>query len=87
MGNRLILSQIFTMKKSFLLIAFCCLYTIGQAQKEDKKLKALIETAISGFQGDIGIYIQHLKKNKYVAVNADTIFPTASIVKVPILVV
>lgn len=86
MGNRLILSQIFTMKKSFLLIAFCCLYTIGQAQKEDKKLKALIETAISGFQGDIGIYIQHLKKNKYVAVNADTIFPTASIVKVPILV-
>lgn len=56
------------------------------AQKEDKKLKALIEQETKSFRGDIGIYVHHLGKNKEVAILADTVFPTASIVKVPILV-
>lgn len=56
------------------------------AQKEDKKLKALIEQETQNFQGDIGIYVHHLAKNKAVTIYADTVFPTASIVKVPILV-
>jgi len=55
------------------------------AQKEDKKLKALIEQETKNFRGDIGIYVHHLGKNKEVAILADTVFPTASIVKVPIL--
>ena len=56
------------------------------AQKHDKKLEEKIQKEISNFKGDIGIYVHHLKKNKSVAIHADTIFPTASIVKVPILV-
>ena len=44
-----------------------------------------MQDAISGFNGDIGIYVKSLKTGKTVSINADTIFPTASIVKVTIL--
>lgn len=67
-----------------LLLLLLPLFTF--AQKEDKKLKALIEQETKNFHGDIGIYVHHLGKNKEVAILADTVFPTASIVKVPILV-
>ena len=56
------------------------------AQNVDKKLSKEVGNAIKGFNGTIGIYIKNLKNNKTVSVNADTIFPTASIVKIPILV-
>ncbi len=56
-----------------------------QAQKTDKKLQSKIENLIKGFNGDIGIYIHDLKHNTIATVNADTIFPTASIVKISIL--
>lgn len=55
------------------------------AQKTDQKLKKQIEEIIKGFNGDIGIYVKSLKTGKIVAINADTVFPTASMVKVPIL--
>lgn len=56
------------------------------AQKTDKKLQRQIEALIKGFQGDIGVYVKNLKNNKTVSINADTIFPTASMVKIPILI-
>jgi beta-lactamase class A len=56
-----------------------------QAQKSDKELQQQIESVIQGFKGDIGIYVKSLKTNKVAAIYADTIFPTASIVKVAIL--
>lgn len=65
----------------FLLAALC-----GFSQKTDDRLETAIKKEIAVFQGDIGVYVHHLKKNKVVAINADTLFPTASIVKVPILV-
>ncbi|HET6723929.1 MAG TPA: serine hydrolase, partial [Chitinophagaceae bacterium] len=55
-------------------------------QKVDNKLQKKIEEAIKGFNGDIGIYVKNLRTGKTASLNADTIFPTASIVKVPILV-
>lgn len=55
------------------------------SQKPDRKLQAKLEDAIKGFNGDIGIYAKSLKTGKTVAINADTVFPTASIVKVSIL--
>lgn len=70
-------------------ILFICLL-IGciqsNAQKTDKKLQQQIETLIQGFRGDIGVYVHDLKKNKIAAVHADTVFPTASMVKVPIMI-
>ena len=59
---------------------------ISSSQKIDKKLQSQMEEAIKGFNGDIGIYVQNLRTGKTIAINADTVFPTASIVKVPILI-
>lgn len=58
----------------------------GQNQKEDKALSRKLRSLVSGFQGDVGIYVEHLKTGKMAAVNADTIFPTASMIKVPITI-
>jgi beta-lactamase class A len=55
-------------------------------QKTEKKFQANIEKAIKGFNGDVGIYVKNIRTGKTVLINSDTIFPTASIVKVPILV-
>src|SRR4030095_12920585 len=73
------------MKKIFFL--FLCLNAMGFlfGQRTDNKLQKKVEEAIQGFNGDIGIYIKSLHTGKIVSINADTIFPTASIVKVPIL--
>ena len=60
--------------------------TFSQALKEDLKLKAKLQELTKGFNGDVGIYVRHLKTNKFVAINADTVFPTASMIKIPIMV-
>ena len=68
------------------LLFLCLLFPVmAIAQKTDKKLQLQIENLIKGFKGDIGIYVHDLKHNKIVAINPDTIFPTASIVKISIL--
>ena len=54
--------------------------------KTDKKLQSKLQVLIDSFHGTAGIYVRNLKTGKEVAINADTIFPTASIVKVPILI-
>lgn len=67
-----------------LLLLFVSLFSY--AQKTDVRLQRQLEEVIKGFHGDIGIYVQDLKHNKVVAINADTVFPTASIVKISILI-
>jgi len=66
---------------SFSVFASSILY----AQKTDRSLEKKLTDAIAGFNGDIGIYVKNLRTGKTVQINADTVFPTASIVKVPIL--
>lgn len=56
------------------------------AQPTDRKLQKKVEELFKGFNGEVGVYIKDLKSGKTVAINADTVFPTASIVKVPILI-
>lgn len=69
----------------FVSVLFICSLE-SLSQKTDKKLQSLLEKSIQGFNGDTGIYVKNLKNGKTIAINADTTFPTASIVKVPILV-
>lgn len=71
---------------AFLLIFFVLPLSYGQAQRTDKQLKTKIANAIQGFRGDVGIYVKHVDKNREVNIRGDELFPTASIVKVPILV-
>ncbi len=52
-----------------------------------RKYRKKIDALVKDFNADIGIYIKNIKNDKTVMVNADTVFPTASIVKVPILIV
>jgi beta-lactamase class A len=68
-------------------LSLLCLLIPGMAiaQKTNKKLQQQTDNLVKGFNGDIGIYIHDLKHNKIVSINADTIFPTASIVKISIL--
>ena len=75
------------MKKYFLIpITFCFFFLNTEAQKTDKKLYIKVAALLNGFNGDVGVYIKNLTTNKTVAINADTVFPTASIVKIPILI-
>jgi len=73
------------MKKVFLLAMLAAVVNACFSQKIDNRLQTMIGKKIEGFQGDIGVYIKNLRTGKVVMVNADTVFPTASIVKIPIM--
>lgn len=57
-----------------------------KAQQTDEHLEKELQDLVKNFEGDVGIYVYNLKTNTEAGVNADTIFPTASVVKVPILI-
>lgn len=68
-----------------LFIGLVLLSFTATAQRNDRKLEKEILSLIKDFKGDIGIYVKDLRKEKIVAISADTLFPTASMIKVPIL--
>lgn len=72
------------MRLLYFLAVFLFVPPFTFAQKQS--LRQILEKETAGFRGDEGIYVLHLKTGEEAAINADTIFPTASIVKVPILV-
>ena len=72
--------------RACLLLIICCISLQVFAQKTDHRLTKQVQELIQGFRGEIGVYVHDLEKNKIVAINADTVFPTASMVKIPILV-
>ena len=74
------------MKKFYTLfiVSFLSLSTFAQTEKVDVKLNKMINELVKGFNGDVGIYVKSLKTGKVATFNADTIFPTASMIKVPI---
>lgn len=73
-------------RKVHIFLFTCFIVSVSIAQKTDKSLEKRIEHLLSGFNGQAGVYVKNLKTNKVAAFNADTIFPTASMVKVPILI-
>ena len=54
--------------------------------KTDPVLVGKLEELIKDFQGDVGIYVRHLSTGQTLAIRADELYPTASMIKVPILV-
>lgn len=76
------------MKKNVIifLLFFLNLSVFAQSTKEDKILTSKLQETLNGFRGVVGVYVKNLKTQKFVAINADTIFPTASMVKIPIMV-
>jgi beta-lactamase class A len=72
--------------KNLLAFIFVVALVPAQAQKVNKKLQQQVQDMTAGFRGDVGIYVKDLHTGKTVSINADSIFPTASMVKVPILI-
>lgn len=74
------------MKKVFIYLICLLSLLTSFSQQKDKKLEAIVSKLIDGFNGQIGVYVKSMKTGKTIAINGDTVFPTASIVKVPILI-
>jgi beta-lactamase class A len=66
------------------LLALFTFITSTAFAQTDRKLTAQLQNAINGFHGQVGIYVQNLKTGKTAAIDADTLFPTASMIKVSI---
>jgi beta-lactamase class A len=55
-------------------------------ERPDARLQTLLDSLVRDFRGDAGVYVRHLPSGATASVNADQIFPTASTIKVPLLV-
>ena len=75
------------LRKSILLFItlLFLVYTASSQTRTDKKLTQKLQMLVNNFKGDVGIYVQNLRTDKVASINADTIFPTASMIKVPIM--
>lgn len=70
-----------------IIFAFSFTFAIqAQSAQQDKELEQGLKELTHDFKGIAGVYVYNLKTGKEAGINQDTIFPTASIVKVPILV-
>ncbi|MEO8635664.1 MAG: serine hydrolase [Gemmatimonadales bacterium] len=58
----------------------------AQTPHPDRALQRQLDSLIQGFHGDVGIYVRHLSSGRTASINADSIFPTASMIKVPIMI-
>ncbi len=75
------------MKRTLLLALMLCFAINLFAQKQEKvdaKLNKMIGELVKDFNGEVGVYVKSLKTGKIAAYHADTVFPTASMIKVPI---
>ncbi len=55
------------------------------AEPPQADLESRLRAAAGEVRGDVGIYVRHLGTGETVAIAADELFPTASMIKVPIL--
>jgi beta-lactamase class A len=57
----------------------------GPPARTDAVLQRELERLVVGFRGEVGIYVRHLRSGATASVRPDEIFPTASMIKVPLL--
>lgn len=69
----------------FFSILIVAMSQVNAQDKSDRKLQLKLNKLVTGFNGNVGIYVKNLRTGKTASVNADTIFPTASMIKVPIM--
>jgi beta-lactamase class A len=79
--------------KAVLLVLLSCLILARAADARspfektyaiDTVLTKQLEPLVRNFHGDVGIYVRNLATGASAAINADSVFPTASMIKVPI---
>jgi len=54
-------------------------------ERRDARLEGELAELARGVRGTVGIYVKHLRTGRTAELNADSVFPTASMIKVPIL--
>ena len=74
------------MRNTILTLCIALAFSICNGQKTDEALTKQVTELVKGFKGDVGVYVRHLKSGKTVAIDADSLFPTASMIKVPITI-
>lgn len=73
-------------------LIYCCAITLllvsatTAQEKTNKKLQRQVNALVKDFKGVAGIHVKNLRSGRTVSYNADTIFPTASMIKIPILI-
>jgi beta-lactamase class A len=70
----------------FVFIFLLFIASLVEAQSNLPALEKKLLATLTGFKGDIGFYIEDLQTGKSIGYHSDTVFATASIVKVPIMV-
>jgi len=73
------------------LLALSCALSIAtpaaaQRRHADRGLQRELEALTRGFHGDVGVYVRHLATGATAMIAPDDTFPTASMIKVPIMV-
>jgi len=73
-------------RKFFLLslLVFICNLSFSGTNPE-QSLTTKLKNTTNEFNGNVGIYVRHLKTGETVEISADSLFPTASMIKVPIM--
>lgn len=76
------------MTARFILLAFVFTWCASGAfaQKQDTRLQKKLEMLIKGHRGDVAIFVKDLRSGRTYTIKADSLYPTASMIKVPILV-
>lgn len=59
--------------------------TLPAPSHADATLQRKIEDLARGFNGDVGVYVRNLRTGATATINADSVFPTASMIKLPLL--
>ncbi len=70
---------------SLTLLLINCAGTSQKSVSDLGLLQSNLELMIDGFKGEVGIYARHLTTGQEIAIHADDLYPTASMVKVPIM--
>ncbi len=72
------------------IISFSGIFFFSGCQAPDRpdliNVAAEITPLIDAFDGRAGVYIKDLVTSQEVGINADTLYPTASLIKVPIMI-
>jgi beta-lactamase class A len=69
-----------------LLISLVTSPSAAQRDHPDRRLQRELEALTRDFHGEVGVYVRHLGTGATASVRADDTFPTASMIKVPIMV-
>jgi beta-lactamase class A len=58
----------------------------AQAEHADRELQRELAAAVAGFHGEVGVYVRHLRTGATAVIAPDDTFPTASMIKLPIMI-